>query len=201
MSRTRLVLIRHGQTEWSRTGQHTGRTDIELTDHGRSEAELARRTLVGWDLARVVSSPLRRALETAEIVGLPPEIEIDPDLQEWDYGEWEGTKTPDNRETDPDWSIWTTGISDGESVDEVGARADLAIARWSEAVPDGDVAVFAHGHYLTILIARWCGLPAIEGRRFKLDTATVSLVDHHRELRVLRTLNHRCGDVLVAAGR
>lgn len=201
MSRTRLVLIRHGQTEWSRTGQHTGRTDIELTDHGRSEAELARRTLVGWDLARVVSSPLRRAHETAEIVGLTPEIEIDPDLQEWDYGEWEGTKTLDNRETDPDWSIWTTGIADGETVDDVGARADRVIARWSEAVPDGDVAVFAHGHYLAILIARWCGLPAIEGRRFKLDTATVSLVDHHRELRVLRTLNHRCGDVLVAPGR
>ncbi len=201
MSRTRLVLIRHGQTEWSRTGQHTGRTDIELTDHGRSEAELARRTLVGWDLARVVSSPLRRAHETAEIVGLAPEIEIDPDLQEWDYGEWEGTKTLDNRETDPEWSIWTTGIADGETVDEVGARADRVIARWSEAVPDGDVAVFAHGHYLAILIARWCGLPAIEGRRFKLDTATVSLVDHHRELRVLRTLNHRCGDVLVAPGR
>ncbi len=201
MSRTRLVLIRHGQTEWSRTGQHTGRTDIELTDHGRSEAELARRTLVGWDLARVVSSPLRRAHETAEIVGLAPEIEIDTDLQEWDYGEWEGTKTLDNRETDPEWSIWTTGIADGETVDEVGARADRVIARWSEAVPDGDVAVFAHGHYLAILIARWCGLPAIEGRRFKLDTATVSLVDHHRELRVLRTLNHRCGDVLVAPGR
>ncbi len=192
----RLVLVRHGQTEWSRSGQHTGRTDIGLTEVGRSEAEAARRTLEGWDIARVVSSPLLRARTTAELVDLGPGIEFDDDLMEWDYGVWEGTRTLDNRESDPDWSIWTTDVADGESVEEVGARADRAIARLGVEHGGGDVAVFAHGHFLSILIARWCGLPAIEGRRFKLETATVSLLDHHRELRVLRTLNHRCGDVL-----
>lgn len=193
---TQLLVIRHGQTEWSRLGKHTGRTDIPLTDQGRAEAMDAARTLRGWSLERSYTSPLSRAMETAQIVAPACGIAIDGDLLEWDYGDVEGETTPQTRERIPGWSVWTHEIAGGESIDEVGARADRFLARFDAEMSGGNAVVFAHGHLLAILIARWCGLPAVEGRRFALATATVSLLGWHREDRVVRALNHRVGDVL-----
>lgn len=191
-----LLVIRHGETEWSRTGRHTGRTDIDLTERGRAEARDAARTLAGWNLAQAYCSPLRRARETAEIVAPACGVTIDDDLVEWDYGDVEGETTPQTRERVPGWSVWTHEIAGGESFDEVGERADRFLLRVATEVPGANAVVFAHGHFLAILIARWCGLPALEGRRFALATATVSLLGWHREDRVIRALNHRVGDVL-----
>ncbi len=193
---SQLLVIRHGQTEWSKTGKHTGRTDIPLTDVGRDEAAAASRTLADWHLDRVYSSPLVRARETAQIVDPNADVTIDPSLVEWDYGTYEGVRTSETREEIPEWSVWTHPIVGGESVEEVGERADDFLARFDHEVGNGNAAVFAHGHLLAVLIARWCGLPAVEGRRFALATATVSLLGWHREDRVVRALNHRCGDRL-----
>ncbi len=193
---SQLLVIRHGQTEWSKTGKHTGRTDIPLTDIGRDEAAAARRTLADWHLDRVYSSPLVRARETAQIVDPNADVTIDPSLVEWNYGTYEGVRTSETREEILDWSVWTHPIVGGESVEEVGVRADTFLARFDREVGNGNAAVFAHGHLLAVLIARWCGLPAVEGRRFALATATVSLLGWHREDRVVRALNHRCGDRL-----
>lgn len=189
-----LLVIRHGQTEWSKTGKHTGRTDIPLTDIGRDEARAAARTLDGWEIDAVFSSPLIRARETAELIGFEEAL-IDENLVEWDYGVYEGIRTSETREEIPDWSVWTHPVIDGESVENVGARVDEFFTRL-DAVDAATAVVFAHGHLLSILIARWCGLDPIEGRRFALATATVSLLGHHREDRVVRALNHRCGDAL-----
>ena len=193
---SQLLVIRHGQTEWSKVGKHTGRTDIALTDRGRDEARDAARTLDGWSVQRAYCSPLVRARETAEIVDPPCGLTIDPDLREWDYGDFEGETTPQSRERIPGWSVWTHEITGGESYDEVGARVDAFLERCATEVADGNAVVFAHGHLLAILIARWCGLQPIEGRRFALATATVSLLGWHREDRVIRALNHRVGRIL-----
>lgn len=189
-----LLVIRHGQTEWSKTGKHTGRTDIPLTDIGRDEARAAARTLDGWEIDAVYSSPLIRARETAELIGFD-EATIDDNLVEWDYGIYEGIRTSETREQIPDWSVWTHPVINGESVESVGARVD-EFFKHLDGVDAATAVVFAHGHLLSILIARWCGLDPIEGRRFALATATVSLLGHHREDRVVRALNHRCGDSL-----
>lgn len=191
-----LLVIRHGETEWSRSGRHTGLTDIPLTAQGRAEAAATSQTLTGWHLARAYSSPLVRASETASVVAPQCGIESDDDLVEWDYGVYEGRSTADIRTEVPDWSVWTHPIRGGESVDEVGVRVDRFLRRIDTRVETGNVAVFAHGHLLAILIARWCSLDPIEGRRFALATATVSLLGHHREDRVVRALNHRSGAVL-----
>ena len=191
-----LLVIRHGQTEWSKVGKHTGLTDIALTDTGRAEARDAARTLEGWNLVHAYCSPLQRARETAEIVSPACGVVIDPTLVEWDYGDYEGETTPQSRRRVPGWSVWTHPITGGESYDEVGARADAFLARFEAEVPTGNAVVFAHGHFLAILIARWCGLSAVEGRRFALATATVSLLGWHREDRVIRALNHRVGRIL-----
>lgn len=189
-----LLVIRHGQTEWSKTGKHTGLTDIPLTEVGRDEARAAARTLDGWEIDAVFSSPLIRARETAELVGFGDAI-IDENLVEWDYGVYEGIRTAETREEIPGWSVWTHPIHEGESVESVGKRVD-DFFEGLEAIEETTAAVFAHGHLLSILIARWCGLHPVEGRRFALATATVSLLGHHREDRVVRALNHRCGDAL-----
>ncbi|MFT5203882.1 MAG: broad specificity phosphatase PhoE [Candidatus Aldehydirespiratoraceae bacterium] len=191
----RLILVRHGQTEWAKNGKHTGRADIELTDQGRGEAVAARATLEALEIAAVFSSPLRRARETAEIVGLGPDIVFDDRLLEWDYGSAEGQRTVDMREHIHDWSVWTHPETTAETVGDVGNRIDSFIDDALSGL-DGDVAVFAHGHLLAVFIARWLQLAPVEGRRFKLDTATVSLLDFHRQDRVIRALNHRCGDRL-----
>jgi broad specificity phosphatase PhoE len=196
MDPPQLLVIRHGQTEWSRVGRHTGRTDIPLTEVGRAEARDAARTLAGWNLVRAYCSPLGRARETAQIVEPSCGVVVDPNLLEWDYGDFEGETTPESRERIPGWSVWTHEITGGERVDDVGARADAFLTRFATEVTAGNAVVFAHGHLLAVLIARWCGLPAVEGRRFALATATVSLLGWHREDRVIRALNHRVGDVL-----
>ncbi|MEO6653832.1 MAG: histidine phosphatase family protein [Ilumatobacteraceae bacterium] len=196
MPGSQLLVIRHGETEWSRTGRHTGRTDIPLTQQGRDEALAAARTLAGWSVDRVYASPLSRARETADLVEPSSDPIEDESLLEWDYGIYEGETTRQIRERIECWSVWTHDIVDGETVDHVGCRADEFIARFDREVGDGIGVAFAHGHLLAILIARWCGLPAIEGRRFALATATVSLLGWHREDRVIRALNHRCGDIL-----
>lgn len=191
-----LLVIRHGQTEWSVAGRHTGRTDVPLTELGRAEALDAARTLSGWHLTRAFASPLERARETAELVDLPVPLTVDADLAEWDYGRWEGVTTDAARVEQPGWSVWTHPMTGGESLDELGERADRFVERVCREVPHGNVAVFSHGHLLSVLIARWCGLAPVEGRRFYLATATVSLLGWHREDRVIRALNHRAGEVL-----
>jgi broad specificity phosphatase PhoE len=196
MGGSQLLVIRHGQTAWSVAGRHTGRTDVPLTAVGRQEARDAGLTLHGWNLERAYTSPLSRARETAEIVSPACGLVLDDDLLEWDYGVFEGETTPQSRERIPGWSVWTHEMTGGETVDAVGERADRFIARIEAEVPDGNAVAFAHGHLLAILIARWCDLPAVEGRRFALATATVSLLGRHREDRVIRALNHRVGDVL-----
>lgn len=196
MGGAQLLVIRHGQTAWSVAGRHTGRTDVPLTDIGRQEARDAALTLHGWSLQRAYTSPLVRARETAEIVSPACGVVIDEELLEWDYGVFEGETTPQTRERVPGWSVWTHEMTGGESVDDVGERADRFLERVEAEVPEGNAVAFAHGHLLAILIARWCGLPAVEGRRFALATATVSLLGWHREDRVIRALNHRVGDVL-----
>ncbi|MFD9950187.1 histidine phosphatase family protein [Nonomuraea sp. NPDC059023] len=172
-----LLLLRHGETEWSKNGRHTGRTDLPLTTHGEGQAA-ALAPLVkgnGFDLALV--SPAQRARRTAELAGLT-DYEVDPDLWEWDYGGYEGITTATIRETRPGWYLWRDGVipgdaeHPGESAAQVGARADRVIARARAA--DGEVALVAHGHFLRVLAARWLGLPPEDGRLFRLDTGTYS---------------------------
>ena len=189
-------MIRHGETEWSRTGRHTGRTDIPLNDQGRDEARDAARTLDGWSITCAYTSPLGRARETAELVEPARGVVIDSDLVEWDYGIYEGRTTPEIREEEPAWSVWTHPMKGGETIEQVGARVDRFLTRVLRELDAGNAAVFAHGHVLAILMARWCELAPIEGRRFPLATATVSLLGWHREDRVIRALNHRAGEAL-----
>jgi probable phosphoglycerate mutase len=186
----RLFLVRHGETEWSSLGRHTGRTDVPLTEHGRAQALALRAKLAGRRFARVLTSPRSRAHETCRIIGLADAAEVEPDLAEWDYGVYEGRLTLDIRETIPGWSVWTHPIEDGEAVEDVGARADRVIARIEDT--DGDVALFGHGHQLRILGARWIGLEPAAGRRFALATATLSVLGWERETRVLESWNEAC---------
>lgn len=195
---TQIVVVRHGETEWSRSNHHTGRTDIPLTDLGRREASLVGPTLATWNFAAVFSSPLQRALETARLSGVSGEITIDDDLMEWDYGIYEGRRSIDIMEEEPGWSKWHQDIENGEHVDEVGARADRAIERISGAAARGPAIVFAHGHLLSVFIARWLGLDAADGRRFVLETGTVSVLGVKRDDRVLRVFNQRCGHTAIA---
>jgi len=165
-----MILARHGETEWSSTGRHTGRTDIPLTDEGRRQADQIAGKLEGEDFAEVWSSPLRRALDTCRRALPNHQPEIFDDLMEWDYGDYEGITTAEVRVDVPAWTVWTHEITGGESVEEVGRRADGVIERASAV--DGDICMFAHGQFLRILGARWIGLPADAGRLFALDTAT-----------------------------
>jgi broad specificity phosphatase PhoE len=188
-NRPELVLIRHGETEWSRSGQHTGRTDLPLTEIGRNEARAITTAVADFDFSHARWSGLAKAWETAELLGLSPVR--DDDLLEWDYGQYEGITTAETRQTIPDWSVWTHEIFGGESVDEVGDRADQVIGRLSQL--DGPVAVIAHGHFLRVFAARWLDLDAREGRRFVLNTSTLSLLGWERENRVIRRWNDPCG--------
>jgi broad specificity phosphatase PhoE len=174
-----LLLIRHGETEWSRSGQHTGRTDVPLTDAGIATA-LALASVVGR--RRIVASfasPASRAAQTAELLGLPA-VRIDPDLWEWDYGGYEGLTTEQIRAETPGWYLWRDGVipgdsaHPGETVEEVAARAGAVISRVRPLLADGDVVLVAHGHLLRVLAARWLGLGPAEGRLFRLDTGTLS---------------------------
>ena len=190
MAENTIALIRHGQTEWSISGKHTGLTDIPLTDLGRQQADALGEMLNGEKFARVLASPLVRAWETMERAGYAADAEASTDVLEWDYGVYEGLRTDDIRLTIPNWSVWTHPIWNGESVEEVGLRADRIIAL-SEAA-DGPIAVFAHGHFLRILAARWVGLPAEGGKNLSLGTATVSTLGWERDNHVIQMWNDAC---------
>jgi len=182
----RLVLIRHGETEWSASGKHTSVTDVPLLESGRRDAERLRERLAGRELALVLSSPRARARETAELAGL--RFEIDEDLVEFDYGEYEGRTTPEIREQRPGWSVWADGAPGGETAEQVGVRADRVIERALAA--GGDVALFAHGHLLRVLAARWIELPATYGAHLALDTGSVSELGFERERRAIWLWNN-----------
>jgi broad specificity phosphatase PhoE len=181
-----IVLARHGETEWSRDRRHTGRTDIPLTENGRRQARVLRDALAG-SFARVLSSPLSRALETCREAGLGDQAELTDDLYEWDYGEYEGITTAEIRKQRPGWNLWRDGCPRGETAADVGRRADRVLG--SLAGLDGDVAVFAHGHVLRVLTARWLALAPQAGALFKLDTGTLSALGYERETRVITRWN------------
>jgi broad specificity phosphatase PhoE len=189
---SRLVLVRHGETEWSRVGRHTGRTDLPLTPAGEGEAREIGDTLRGWAFASVFSSPLRRARDTARLAGF--EGTLDDDLMEWDYGAVEGLTNGAVTAEQPGWSKWFDTVPDGEQVADVAARADRFIRRTADLADD--VLVFGHGHHLAITVARWLDLDPVEGRRFPLETATVSVLGHKRGERVVETVNRPCGPPL-----
>jgi probable phosphoglycerate mutase len=182
-----IALARHGETEWSRDGRHTGRTDIPLTDTGRRQARLLGESLAEWSFVKVLSSPLQRALETCKLAGLEDSVETTDDLLEWDYGEYEGITTPQIRESRPDWYLWRDGCPGGEQPGDVGARADRVLAAIADC--DGDVALFAHGHILRVIAARWIGLGPEGGALLALNTGTLSVLGYERETRVLRRWN------------
>ena len=182
-----VVLVRHGETEWSSGGRHTSFTDVALTEHGRAEARALTARLAGIDFARVLTSPRQRARETCTIAGLGGHAEATEDLAEWDYGQFEGFTTTEIRAEVPGWTIFTHPVPGGETDVEVGARADRVIARAEGA--GGVVALFSHGHFLRVLGARWIGLPPSGGARLGLDTATVSYLGREHEQRVLRVWN------------
>ena len=193
-----LILLRHGETEWSRDGRHTGRTDVPLTPKGAvSAAALAPvvvERLAGDRLAAVFASPAQRALRTAELAGLPV-TKTDPDLWEWDYGGYEGITTPEIQRERPGWSLWRDGVipgdadHPGETVEDVGERVDRVLKRAAPLLRDGDVALVAHGHVLRVLTARWLGLPPTGGRLFRLDTGTVSTLGTEHDDPVILSWN------------
>jgi probable phosphoglycerate mutase len=187
----RVVLVRHGETEWSAAGRHTGRTDVPLTEEGLRQAKALGACLEGFSFALVLTSPLQRARETCRLARLEAVAQIRDDLMEWDYGEYEGRTTPDIRTTRPGWSLWDEGVPGGETAGQVGRRADRVIAEARSA--RGDVALFAHGHILRTLTARWVGLPPDRGRSFALETATISVLGYERETPVIQRWNLPCG--------
>jgi broad specificity phosphatase PhoE len=174
-----VLLVRHGQTEWSLNGRHTGTTDVPLTEEGRRQAREVGQRLLGRDLRLVLSSPLSRALETARLAGLGDRVQVREDLVEWDYGRYEGATTPDIRRERPGWYLFRDGCPGGETAAEVGTRAERVIAELSEA--GGDAAVFGHGHCLRVLAARFLELAAQEGGRLGLTTGTVSVLGYEHE--------------------
>jgi probable phosphoglycerate mutase len=182
-------LVRHGETAWSLSHQHTGRTDIPLTERGERDARGLSAMLQSVKFVKVWSSPLKRARSTAELAGFADRLETDDDLMEWDYGAYEGKRTSEIRAERPGWNPFVDGCPGGENVDDVGVRADRVLAR-VRAV-QGDVALFAHRDILRVLIARWIALPASEGRRFYLETSSVSVLGYDHDLTepVIRTLN------------
>ena len=182
-----VFAIRHGETAWSLTGQHTGTTDIPLTDNGRRSAERIRRVLAGNAFGLVLCSPMRRARETCELAGFGDKAVIDSDLVEWNYGEYEGLTPEQIHEVAPGWLIFRDGCPGGEAPEQVGTRVDRVIAR-SRAV-DGDIALFAHGHLLRVLVARWIGLSAGGGQHFLLDTGTLGVLSYYREIPAVRIWN------------
>ncbi|MFI6003014.1 histidine phosphatase family protein [Streptomyces sp. NPDC051366] len=191
-----LLLVRHGETEWSATGRHTGRTDVPLTAAGVEEAISLAPYFRDRHFALVLTSPLRRAVATAELAGLSGGV-TDPDLYEWDYGGYEGITTAEIQRTRPHWSLWTDGVPPGdaahpgEDAAQVGARADRALARAAAVIAEdrGDAVIVAHGHFLRVLTARYLGLPPQDGRLFLLRTGTVSVLSTEHGLPVIAGWN------------
>jgi probable phosphoglycerate mutase len=186
-----IVLVRHGATEWSISGQHTGSTDLPLVEEGREEARAVREPLAARDFALVLCSPLDRARETAELAGYGDRMQIRDDLREWDYGEYEGRTSADVREEVPGWTLWSHGAPGGETAAEVGERADRVIAEVDPV--EGDVAIFAHGHVLRVLAARWIGLPGVDGSRLSLATAALSVLGYEHGRHAIALWNWRVG--------
>ena len=197
-----IWLVRHGETEWSLSGKHTSTTDIPLTEHGRQRARELKEYLHGKKFAAVLVSPMQRARETCQLAGYGDVAQVEPGLVECNYGDAEGKTTAQMRELrGPQWSVWTSPIVGGESVEQVGERADGVIARAEAAVhptsqnrdvghPESHaVALFAHAHILRILAARWLGLPAVDGRMLALGTGSLSVLGHERETRVIERWN------------
>jgi len=185
----RVVLVRHAETVWSREGRHTGRTDISLTDAGREAARELEPALEGRDFELVLCSPLRRARETCELCGLGEAAQLRADLLEWDYGDYEGLTTAEIHAQRPSWYLWRDGCPGGERPQDVGARADRVIAEVLGV--EGTVAVFAHGHVLRVLGARWIELPAAEGGRLGLSTGALCVLGYERETAILERWNAR----------
>lgn len=185
--RGELWLIRHGETEWSAAGRHTGRTDIALTEEGRRQAALLEKRLAGRSFSHVLSSPLARALDTCKIAGYSEAAELTDNLLEWDYGNYEGLTITEIRDKAPGWTIWTGDPPDGESIMQVAERVRRVIDRASSV--RGDVALFAHGHVLRVLAACWLELPPDNGRFFALGTASLSILGHERETPVITLWN------------
>jgi probable phosphoglycerate mutase len=179
----RLTVVRHGETEWSKSGQHTSATDLPLTDEGRAQAQRAAQTLAGVGYSLVLCSPLLRARETCRLCGFESVAQLTEDLTEWDYGDYEGLTSPQIRESDPGWDLWTDGCPGGESPAQIGARIDRLLERITAA--EGEVLAFAHGHVLRVLAARWCELEVAVGQRFALATAGVGVLGHEHDARVL----------------
>lgn len=184
-----VYLVRHGETAWTISRQHTGRTDIPLTERGEREAQALSARLGGMSFTKVLTSPLQRARRTGELAGFAERAQADPDLMEWDYGAYEGRRTSDIRAERPGWRLFEDGCPGGETLVEVSMRADRIITRVRAL--EGDVLVFAHRDILRILIARWIALPALEARRLHLETASMSVLgyDHDLDEPVIRRLN------------
>jgi probable phosphoglycerate mutase len=191
-----LLLVRHGETEWSRSGQHTSYTDLPLTRQGEEQAKSLTPLLSGRTFALTLTSPLARAMRTAELAGLTGAVP-EPDLHEWDYGGYEGITTAEIHRTRPDWDLWTDGVAPGpddhpgESPRQIGERADRVLSRVAEALGDGDVILVAHGHVLRVLTARRLGLPPADGRLFLLETGTLNRLSTEHGRPVIAEWNTR----------
>jgi broad specificity phosphatase PhoE len=186
-SAQQVYVVRHGETAWSLSGQHTGVTDIPLTENGRAVARRLQPLLAKESFSLVLTSPRSRARETCELVGLGNRALVEPDLVEWNYGEYEGLTPKEIRAKRPGWMIFRDGCPDGETPEQVGARADRVIARARDA--PGNVALFAHGHIFRVLVARWIGLPATAGQYFLLDTATLNVLGYYRDSPAVKIWN------------
>jgi broad specificity phosphatase PhoE len=182
-----ILLARHGETEWTLSGQHTSRTDLPLTENGRKLTAAIKAALEGRSFALVLCSPLRRARETCELAGFGDQAVIDEDLREWDYGEYEGLTTPQIRDKDPGWNLWTDGAPGGEAPEQVAARADRVIERLRNA--GGDAIAFAHGHILRVVGARWVEMPVSAGARFILSPGTICTLGYERETQAFLSWN------------
>jgi broad specificity phosphatase PhoE len=185
-----LWLIRHGETEWSLTGAHTGRTDLPLTAKGEEQAKALSAQLAGQLFAMVLTSPLQRARRTCELAGFGAFAVVEPNLAEWDYGAYEGRTTQEIQRERPEWLLFRDGVPGGETLDQVGARARAVIERVQTA--PGDVALFAHGHILRVLAAGWLALPPAAARYFALSTATISILSYEHTERVISQWNVHC---------
>jgi broad specificity phosphatase PhoE len=186
-SEQQVYVVRHGETEWSLSGQHTGVTDILLTENGRAVARRLQPILAKVSFSLVLTSPLGRARETCELVGLGGRAIVEPDLMEWNYGEYEGLTAKQIHAKRPGWVIFRDGSPGGETPEEVAARADRVIAR-VRAAP-GNVALFAHGHIFRVLVSRWIGLPPATGQHFLLDTATLNILGYYRDSPAVKIWN------------
>jgi broad specificity phosphatase PhoE len=182
-----VVLVRHGETEWSRAGRHTGRTDVPLTEQGRRQAEAVGAALRDRDFALVLTSPLGRALETCRLAGFGERAKSRDELMEWDYGAYEGRTTAEVREERPGWTLWRDGVPGGETIEQVGQRVDRVLDEIRAL--DGEALLFAHGHVLRVLTARWLELEPDAGRLFALDPATLSMLGYERETPVIQLWN------------